>query len=84
MSGEATASSDSERVEIMSPKPTDLLFTPYMLGDLQLKNRIVMAPLTRTRAENQGKVPNELMTQHNAQRVGAGLVITEETFVSEQ
>ena len=83
-SGEATASSDSERVEIMSPKPTDMLFTPYMLGDLQLKNRIVMAPLTRTRAVNQGKVPNELMTEYYAQRAGAGLIITEGTFVSEQ
>jgi N-ethylmaleimide reductase len=68
----------------MSPESTEVLFTAYSLGDLQLNNRIVMAPLTRTRAENQGKVPNELMTQHNAQRVGAGLVITEDTFVSEQ
>ena len=69
---------------MMSPKPTDMLFTPYMLGDLQLKNRIVMAPLTRTRAENRGKIPNELMTEYYAQRAGAGLIITEGTFVSEQ
>ena len=68
----------------MSTKPTEVLFTPYTLGDLQLKNRIVMAPLTRTRAENQGKVPNELMTEYYAQRAGAGLIITEGTFVSEQ
>ena len=58
----------------MSTKPTEVLFTPYTLGDLQLKNRIVMAPLTRTRAENQGKVPNELMTEYYAQRAGAGLI----------
>ena len=31
----------------MSPSPTEVLLTPYTLGDLQLKNRIVMAPLTR-------------------------------------
>jgi 2,4-dienoyl-CoA reductase-like NADH-dependent reductase (Old Yellow Enzyme family) len=68
----------------MSTKPTEVLFTPYTLGDLQLTNRIVMAPLTRTRVENQGKVPNELMTEYYAQRAGAGLIITEGTFVSEQ
>jgi N-ethylmaleimide reductase len=68
----------------MSTKPTEVLFTPYALGDLQLKNRIVMAPLTRTRAENERKVPNELMAEYYAQRAGAGLIITEGTFVSEQ
>jgi N-ethylmaleimide reductase len=68
----------------MSTQPTEVLFTPYTLGDLQLKNRIVMAPLTRTRAENRGKVPNELMTEYYAQRAGSGLIITEGTFVSEQ
>ena len=68
----------------MSTTPTDVLLTPYSLGDLQLKNRIVMAPLTRTRAENPGKVPNELMAEYYAQRAGAGLIITEGTFVSEQ
>ncbi|HLN03622.1 MAG TPA: alkene reductase [Bryobacteraceae bacterium] len=60
------------------------LLAPYTLGDLKLKNRIVMAPLTRTRAENEGKVPNELMAEYYAQRAGAGLIITEGTFVSEQ
>jgi N-ethylmaleimide reductase len=50
----------------MATKSTEALFTTYSLGDLQLKNRIVMAPLTRTRAENQGKVPNELMTEYYA------------------
>ena len=67
-----------------SNNSTKALLAPYSLGDLQLKNRIVMAPLTRTRAENLGKVPNELMAQYYAQRAGAGLIITEGTFVSEQ
>src|SRR5580692_4285133 len=67
-----------------SNKSTEALLAPYSLGDLQLKNRIVMPPLTRTRAENQGKVPNELMAEYYAQRAGAGLIITEGTFVSEQ
>lgn len=68
----------------MSTKPEEVLISPYTLGDLKLKNRIVMAPLTRTRAENQGKVPNELMAEYYALRAGAGLIITEGTFVSEQ
>jgi N-ethylmaleimide reductase len=68
----------------MSPNPTGALLSPYTLGDLKLKNRMVMAPLTRTRAENQGKVPNEPMAEYYAQRAGAGLIITEGTFVSEQ
>src|SRR5271156_4353691 len=68
----------------MSTSPAEVLLSPYTLGDLKLKNRIVMAPLTRTRADNQGKVPNELMTEYYAQRAGAGLIITEGTFVSEQ
>jgi N-ethylmaleimide reductase len=68
----------------MSVKPAEILLSPYTLGDLKLKNRIVMAPLTRTRAENLGKVPNELMAEYYAQRAGAGLIITEGTFVSEQ
>ena len=65
-------------------KATEALLAPYSLGDLPLKNRIVMAPLTRTRADNQRKVPNELMVEYYAQRAGAGLIITEGTFVSEQ
>ncbi len=68
----------------MSVKPAEILLSPYTLGDLKLKNRIVMAPLTRTRAENRGKVPNELMAEYYRQRAGAGLIITEGTFVSEQ
>jgi N-ethylmaleimide reductase len=68
----------------MSTEPTDVLFMRYSLGDLQLKNRIVMAPLTRTRADNPGKVPNGLMAEYYAQRAGAGLIISEGTFVSEQ
>jgi N-ethylmaleimide reductase len=68
----------------MSVKPAEILLSAYTLGDLKLKNRIVMAPLTRTRAENRGKVPNELMAEYYTQRAGAGLIITEGTFVSEQ
>jgi N-ethylmaleimide reductase len=54
---------------------TQALFTPTMLGKLQLKNRIVMAPMTRARAI--GNVPNELMEKYYAQRADAGLIISE-------
>ena len=57
------------------------LFEPVRLGAVDLKNRIVMAPLTRTRAAP-GRVPNELMRQYYCQRASAGLVVTEATSVS--
>jgi N-ethylmaleimide reductase len=56
------------------------LFTTYTLGDLTLKNRAVMAPMTRSRAI--GNVPNELMATYYGQRAGAGLIITEGTSPS--
>jgi N-ethylmaleimide reductase len=51
------------------------LFEPFALGQLQLSNRIVMAPMTRSRAI--GNVPNALMAQYYGQRSSAGLIITE-------
>jgi N-ethylmaleimide reductase len=56
------------------------LFSPFSLGTLQLKNRIVMAPMTRSRAI--GNVPNELMAKYYADRADAGLIITEGTSPS--
>ena len=57
--------------------PIDLK-TPLLLGDLQLKNRFVMAPMTRDRA-GAGGVPQAMNATYYAQRAGAGLVITEGT-----
>jgi N-ethylmaleimide reductase len=59
------------------------LLEPYMLGDLRLRNRVVMAPLTRTRADNPGHVPTDLMRQYYEQRASAGLIISEGVWVSE-
>ena len=59
------------------------LLEPYILGDLTLANRIVMAPLTRTRADNPGHVPTGLMSEYYAQRASAGLIISEGAWVSE-
>lgn len=56
------------------------LFSPYTLGNIALKNRIVMAPMTRSRAI--GNIPNELMAKYYEQRSGAGLIITEGTAPS--
>lgn len=59
---------------------TNMLFTPIQLGELTLPNRIVMAPMTRSRAL--GNVPNELMTKYYGLRAEAGLIITEGTSPS--
>ncbi len=59
------------------------LFAASPLGRLTLPNRIVMAPMTRTRASQDG-VPGELMRQYYAQRASAGLIVTECTQVSDQ
>lgn len=56
------------------------LFSTYRLGPMELKNRIVLAPMTRCRAI--GNVPNALMAEYYAQRAGAGLLITEGTSPS--
>jgi N-ethylmaleimide reductase len=60
---------------------TDQLFENYNLGKLNLKNKAVMAPMTRSRAVNHN-IPNELMAAYYAQRAGAGLIITEGTSPS--
>lgn len=57
------------------------LFEKFKLGNLELKNRIVLAPLTRARAGLE-RIPNELMAEYYHQRAGAGLLITEATVVS--
>jgi len=57
------------------------LLTPVQLGQLQLRNRVVMAPMTRTRADAAGCV-GELTAQYYAQRATAGLIITEATAIS--
>jgi hypothetical protein len=56
------------------------LFEKYVAHDLNLKNHIVMAPMTRSRCE--GNVPNDLVSEYYAQRAQAGLIITEGTSPS--
>lgn len=59
------------------------LFEPYRLGPLHLNNRLVMAPMTRSRALA-GNVPNPIAETYYRQRAGAGLIVTEATQVSPQ
>ena len=59
------------------------LNTPLTLGELQLKNRVVMAPLTRSRA-TKDRVPTAMMAEYYAQRASAGLIIAEATVISEE
>ncbi|MGA4541376.1 alkene reductase [Uniformispora flossi] len=60
------------------------LLRPLTLGSLTLPNRVVMAPLTRARAQNDGLVPTDLHAVYYGQRAGAGLIVTEGVSVSER
>jgi len=57
-----------------------LLGAPLRVGDLELPNRIIMAPLTRCRS-GPGRVPTALMAEYYRQRASAGLILTEATSV---
>ncbi|WP_435007762.1 alkene reductase [Tundrisphaera lichenicola] len=57
------------------------LFDPIRIGEINLPNRIVMAPLTRCRAVGGGRVPNALMAEYYRQRATAGMILTEATSV---
>src|SRR5450830_556436 len=57
------------------------IFDPIKLGDLELSNRIIMAPLTRCRADA-GRVPNAMMAEYYVQRATAGLILSEATSVT--
>lgn len=62
----------------------ELIFELYRQEGLELNNRMVMAPMTRSRADNEGNVATELIAAYYAQRASAGLIITEGTFISEE
>lgn len=64
--------------------PLEHLFSPMPMGTITLSNRIIMAPLTRSRAGQPGDVPTELNAEYYAQRASAGLIVAEEAQVSQQ
>jgi N-ethylmaleimide reductase len=61
-----------------------ILLQSYQLGDLTLNNRMVMAPMTRSRSDNPGNVATELTAKYYEQRASAGLIITEGTYISKE
>jgi len=61
---------------------TEALFTPARLGDIQIANRVVMAPLTRNRADPETDAPHDLHMTYYRQRAGAGLIVTEGSQIS--
>ncbi|MGF1744572.1 alkene reductase [Vibrio minamisatsumaniensis] len=61
---------------------TNALFQPIQLGNIELKNRIVMPPMTRSRATQPGNLANDMMATYYAQRASAGLIIAEGTQIS--
>ena len=60
------------------------LLTSYKMGDLLLKNRLVIAPMTRSRANNKENVPTELHVKYYKQRAIAGLIISEGSQISKR
>ncbi|MEQ5854098.1 alkene reductase [Halomonas sp. EF61] len=62
----------------------DPLFTPQILGDITLPNRVLMSPLTRSRAAQPGDVPQAMNVEYYRQRAGAGLILSEATQISPQ
>jgi 2,4-dienoyl-CoA reductase-like NADH-dependent reductase (Old Yellow Enzyme family) len=60
-----------------------IFFSPITVGDIELSNRIVMAPMTRSRSDENGLVP-DFAVDYYAQRADAGLIVTEATNISPQ
>jgi len=60
------------------------LFETYKLNGAVLKNRMVMAPMTRSRSNNTGNVATQITAKYYQQRASAGLIITEGTFISKE
>ncbi len=64
-------------------RPTQKLFTPVQVGPFTLTHRVVMAPLTRSRSEQPGDIPGDLMLEYYTQRASeGGLIISEGTSIS--
>jgi len=68
----------------MKQEQKKILQTKYLLGELELPNRIVMASMTRARATNPELIPTSLHAEYYAQRASAGLILTEGVWVSKR
>src|ERR1700734_1282389 len=67
----------------MKTLTTNKLFTPIQVGPMELKHRVVMAPLTRSRSVQPGAIPGDLMLEYYSQRASdGGLIVSEATSIS--
>jgi N-ethylmaleimide reductase len=67
----------------MKTQSANNLFTPVQVGSMQLKHRVVMAPLARSRSVQPGSIPGDLMLEYYAQRASeGGLIVSEATPIS--
>src|SRR6267143_224587 len=67
----------------MKTLTTNKLFTPIQVGPMELKHRVVMGPLTRSRSVQPGNIPGDLMLEYYSQRASdGGLIISEATSIS--
>jgi N-ethylmaleimide reductase len=80
----SVSTTSSARAVAEPQAPTELLFQPIKVGRYNLRHRIVMAPLTRSRARQPGNVPTALNACYYAQRASAALIVSEATQVSMQ
>jgi N-ethylmaleimide reductase len=80
---ERAAQEQGEGMTMTNDQGAPNLFTPFRMGPYELRSRVVMAPMTRSRA-GEGNVPTPLTAEYYAQRAGAGLLITEGSQVSPQ
>jgi N-ethylmaleimide reductase len=81
----ATATTTLTRMETRDQQSaTETLFQPFQLGSYKLPHRMVMAPLTRSRARQPGNVPSPMNACYYAQRASAAFIITEATQISQQ
>ncbi|QYN18712.1 alkene reductase [Amycolatopsis sp. DSM 110486] len=78
----STHETEEAHVSGSSPAVQQPLLRPYDLGDLWLRNRVVMAPMTRARAENRDLAPMPMHAEYYRQRAGAGLIVSEGTWIS--
>jgi N-ethylmaleimide reductase len=82
---EQTTAQKTAAPQATAPQPpAEKLFQPIKVGHYNLRNRIVMAPLTRSRSRQPGNIPSPLNAAYYVQRASAGLIISEATQVSMQ
>src|SRR6266849_2912512 len=80
---EKTVARGKASVNTQQARPTQRLFTPVQVGPFTLAHRVVMAPLSRSRSEQPGDIPGDLMLEYYTQRDSeGGLIISEATSIS--